>query len=312
LTFYSPQARTELKRDQEYAQLKIQHWEELYQNSSADIEKLEKQLVDLQTVSHSQKKELESLRSKLFEVEELKSNLMNTMKLTENKTEYNERVLTEKLLKLEQESREATKEIDELRSEREKALKDLQEREEKMKLFEQESMAKVTNLRRENEEKMRALVLENEKSREVEREILRADLEAQYITQLSDHESEMSERVIKMKELNEKLNQELSVLRNEKRHLEELYEEEKTESGALRLRIQLLTNSQPQQQTQQQQQQSYKMNNVPPPGPPKFPPQSVSSPLLISALPPPTCDFSSHCLTLFPGWHCSSIANVLR
>jgi hypothetical protein len=312
LTFYSPQARTELKRDQEYAQLKIQHWEELYQNSSADIEKLEKQLVDLQTVSHSQKKELESLRSKLFEVEELKSNLMNTMKLTENKTEYNERVLTEKLLKLEQESREATKEIDELRSEREKALKDLQEREEKMKLFEQESMAKVTNLRRENEEKMRALVLENEKSREVEREILRADLEAQYITQLSDHESEMSERVIKMKELNEKLNQELSVLRNEKRHLEELYEEEKTESGALRLRIQLLTNSQPQQQTQQQQQQSYKMNNVPPPGPPKFPPQSVSSPLLISALPPPTCDSSPHRLTLFPGWHCSSIANVLR
>lgn len=194
----------------------------------------------------------------------------------ENETEETEKLLNEKLVKVEQESREAIRELKELQSEKEKLVKELNERDEKMKLYEKESLVKISNLKRDCEEKIQTYVMETEKNKEVEMEILKADLEAQYITQLSDQETELNEVMIKSKELNEKLNQEISFLRNEKKHLEELYEEEKTESGALRLRIQLLSNGQQNQQM-----------NLPVPGPlsslgdqqkSKRPPQAVDFP----------------------------------
>jgi chromosome segregation ATPase len=240
--------KLEQKRDQEYSLLKIQHWEELYQASSLDIQKLERQIEELQTNFHSQKKELEILRPKLAELEENKGDLLSQLKLHTNKMEYEERIALDRILKLERDLQEAENKIENLIKEREQLMRELSEKEERMHANERESIGRIDRMKVSCEEKISALVESHEKKREIELELLRADLEADYITQLSDHETEMNDNLIQFKEINEKLTREVNQLRKEKTHFEELYEEEKTESGALRLRMQMISNQSNQNQ----------------------------------------------------------------
>jgi chromosome segregation ATPase len=229
--------KLEQKRDQEYSQLKIQHWEELYQNCSTDAQKLERQLEELQSNIHLQRKELEILRPKLAELEENKTNLLSQLKGQESKIDSQAKL-----------SEEMEREIENLRKEKERMIRELSEREDRMHANDRESTHQIDRMRSSYEEKIAAIVENHEKKREVELELLRADLEAEYITQLSDQETEMNEKLIQAKEMNEKLTREVNLLKKERTHFEELYEEEKTESGALRLRLQMLSNQSNQKQ----------------------------------------------------------------
>lgn len=243
-TFTSPliheKTKSDCKRDLEYAQLNVQHWEDLYHNSCGDIEKLEKVVEDLQLTCHNQKKELEILRPKVIELDELKATLTKHIQQSSTKTES----LNDQNIRLERELLVAQKEIELLRLDVERLSKEVDEKEEKRITAEREFSKQLVSVKHDFEEKVRILDSSNEKRREEEIDLLRADMEAQFITQLSDRETEMNHTITMLKELNEKLSREITILKNEKKHFEELYEEERTESGALRLRIQLLTSQQ--------------------------------------------------------------------
>lgn len=173
-------------------------------------------------------------------MDELKATLANQIKQSTNKIES----LNEQNIRLERELVVAQKELEILHFDKERLSKELEEKEEKWIVTERDLTKQLVSMKHEYEEKLRVLDSNHEKRKDTEMELLRADMEAHFITQLSDRETEMNDDITRYKELNDQLNREIAILKNEKIHYQGLYEEEKTESGALRLRIQLLSNQQ--------------------------------------------------------------------
>ena len=232
--------KTELKRDQEYSQLKIKHWEELYQNSCNETDRLERQLEGIQNNAHQYKKELELLRPKLTDYEKREYDFLEKMKKYEAQIESNEKVLLEKIINLEKNFKDIEIERVELLRENERLVRQVNEKEETIKNNENLYHEKLKEFVSGYENKMNELHDNYENKNRANIELLKAEFGAELITQLSEKESEMSETISKFQEINEKLKSELAVVRNEKKHFEELYEEEKTECSALNLRIQIL------------------------------------------------------------------------